>query len=108
MVAVLAALSVEGGEVEKWHINSDEGEEEIGRGMVVDLVGVRVSHHSFFMGDMWYQESFVRINVKMPEGDGGGRRRIGMDRNGRGTYHRLVYYRILLPPFATSNGYGQR
>ncbi|KAK5813362.1 hypothetical protein PVK06_028811 [Gossypium arboreum] len=37
-----------------------EGEE-----IVVDLARVGVSHHSFVSGDVWYQENFVRINVKM-------------------------------------------
>ncbi|KAK5819408.1 hypothetical protein PVK06_024407 [Gossypium arboreum] len=48
------------------------------------------------------------IKRALPEGDSGGRRRIGMDLNGRGAYHRLVYYRMLLLPSATSNECGQR
>ncbi|PPD79687.1 hypothetical protein GOBAR_DD23377 [Gossypium barbadense] len=46
--------------------------------------------------------------VLEPKGDGGGRRRIGMDLNGQGAYHRLVYYQMLMPPSTTSNGCGQR
>lgn len=33
--------------------------------MVVNFAGVEASHHSFVMRDVWYQESSVRINVKM-------------------------------------------
>ncbi|PPD73283.1 hypothetical protein GOBAR_DD29790 [Gossypium barbadense] len=48
------------------------------------------------------------INRALPEGDGGGRRRIRMDLNCQDAYHWLVYCRMLLSPFATSNGCGQR
>ncbi|PPD71704.1 hypothetical protein GOBAR_DD31393 [Gossypium barbadense] len=43
-----------------------------------------------------------------PEGDVGGRRRIGMNLNGQDTYHRLVYYQMLLPSSITSKGCRQR
>ncbi|KAK5824907.1 hypothetical protein PVK06_019694 [Gossypium arboreum] len=54
MVVILVALSIEGWEVDKWHINSCDGRvnqvKDWGEQMVVDLTGVEVSHHSFCNG----------------------------------------------------------
>ncbi|KAH1106162.1 hypothetical protein J1N35_009930 [Gossypium stocksii] len=83
MVTVLAVLSIEDGEFDVWHIDSGcchwinewiragcyhigaERGQIRGEEMVMDLAKVEVSHHSFVTEDVWYQESFVRINVKM-------------------------------------------
>ncbi|PPS19312.1 hypothetical protein GOBAR_AA01268 [Gossypium barbadense] len=48
------------------------------------------------------------VDLARLEADGGGRRSVGMDHNGQGAYHRLVYCRMFLPLSATSNGCGQR
>ncbi|KAG8486836.1 hypothetical protein CXB51_020315 [Gossypium anomalum] len=148
-------LSIEDKEFDVWHIDSGKGEEEIerwvtgvalslstvvergqieGKEMVVDLARVGVSHHSFVTGDVWYQESFLRINVKMSVctrgssnngwmcmdlpfgkmlvGEGNFDRSLIVENEQKkisteGAYYWFVCCRMLLPPSTTSNECGQ-